>query len=476
MEALFLVEQEEAAGLNAGCRTDRECAGSPNLKTRRGPGCTAGLGRRITPASAVPMATTTPHKAVRPRKSRRFGESGISPLLSEQEPLHRDGMRRAALRAQGARGCTGLRLSESPSRRNHRPRGQQRVDLRRRRQLLQSHQFQAQRGADIHTPAAQNAFLAIEDGVDATIQAAARLRRQLAPRYIRSPPSASDRQAAPWQALPGYALVSGLRNRPRAGSLRSRRVAAFHAGGSLAGEEPVHTPRRLLAAGDGVDHETCAVAPRSPAAKTPGVPVAHVSGSTWSLETSPRKAQIGHLAHRKTRCLLPHRRSRNRHTPARSGGWRRIPTARARKRTPATTFWPFLRGRGILWDRADCREHAFFLALDDLDFVGRHLFARFEARKMDLAHASWRSATREISVSVCRATRRSGSYGIRTAERETSKATFPPPITTTRRPMGSALRATWRAENRCRHRCLARPTQVVAAYGPAYAPTAMMTA
>src|SRR5450755_1078738 len=77
------------------------CAGSPSLKTLSGPGCTAGLGRRITPASAVPMAISTPHRAVRPRKSRRFGESGISPLLAEQESLHRDGVRRAALGAQG---------------------------------------------------------------------------------------------------------------------------------------------------------------------------------------------------------------------------------------------------------------------------------------------------------------------------------------------------------------------------------------
>src|SRR5204863_6945939 len=78
------------------------CPGSPSLKTRSGPGCTAGLGSRTTPASAVPIATTEPQRAVRPRKSRRLGVSGISPLLAKEESLHGDGVRRAALGAEGA--------------------------------------------------------------------------------------------------------------------------------------------------------------------------------------------------------------------------------------------------------------------------------------------------------------------------------------------------------------------------------------
>src|SRR5437016_2670536 len=112
------------------------CAGSPNLKTRKGPGCTAGLGNRMTPASAVPMAITTPHKAVRPRKSRRFGESGISPLLAEQESFHGDGVRRAALRAQGATDTAVFVFENRRVAGAGSVRGQQRVDIWRWRQLL----------------------------------------------------------------------------------------------------------------------------------------------------------------------------------------------------------------------------------------------------------------------------------------------------------------------------------------------------
>src|SRR6187431_2800738 len=125
-------------------------AGSPNLKTRSGPGCTAGLGKRITPASAVPIAIKTPHKAVRPRKSRRLGESGICPLLAEQESLHRDGVRRAALSAQSTADTAILVFQNRRIAGACPVCGQQRVNLGRRRQLLQRDQFEAQRGTDIH--------------------------------------------------------------------------------------------------------------------------------------------------------------------------------------------------------------------------------------------------------------------------------------------------------------------------------------
>src|SRR5512140_1935905 len=118
-------------------------AGSPNLKTRRGPGWTAGLGRRITPASAVPMAIATPHKAVRPRKSRRFGESGISPLLAEQESLHRDGMRGAALGAEGAADAAIFVFQDRRVAGACPVCGQKSINLGRRRQLFQRDQLQA---------------------------------------------------------------------------------------------------------------------------------------------------------------------------------------------------------------------------------------------------------------------------------------------------------------------------------------------
>jgi hypothetical protein len=52
MEALFLVEQEEAAGLMRVVEPTANCAGSPNLKARRGRAAPR-AGRRP-PASAVP--------------------------------------------------------------------------------------------------------------------------------------------------------------------------------------------------------------------------------------------------------------------------------------------------------------------------------------------------------------------------------------------------------------------------------------
>src|ERR1017187_4947104 len=88
------------------------CAGSPSLKIRSGPGNTAGLGRRITPASAVPIASTTLHKAASPRKSRRFDPSGIDPLLAELKTFHGNGMSRAPFGAQGAADAAILVLED----------------------------------------------------------------------------------------------------------------------------------------------------------------------------------------------------------------------------------------------------------------------------------------------------------------------------------------------------------------------------
>src|SRR5581483_6481772 len=228
------------------------CPGSPSLKTRSGPGWTAGLGSRTTPASAVPMATTEPQRAVRPRKSRRFEVSGISPLLAIQESLHGDGVGRAALGAKGAADAEVLVLQDGGVAGAGPVRGEQRVDLGRGLQLVERDQLEAERRADVDAAAAEDALLAVEDGVDAAVETAAGLAGGQDFRV-----AGLDQPLRVGEALPGgrdrdvgaaAALVAGFAAVVLDLEMKLRLVLTDLA----AGEEAVNAARGLLAAGDGV--------------------------------------------------------------------------------------------------------------------------------------------------------------------------------------------------------------------------------
>src|SRR5450631_4367803 len=106
------------------------CAGSPSLYTRKGPGSTAGLGRRSMPANAVPIASAELQIAKRPRKSRRRGDSScIAPLLGELKPFHGDGMSWTTLGAERAADAAVFVLDDCRPVRQGSTHFEERIDL-----------------------------------------------------------------------------------------------------------------------------------------------------------------------------------------------------------------------------------------------------------------------------------------------------------------------------------------------------------